>query len=95
MEYVKTEENVCGYFSRHPYKNLLKFKELIYYFNFNADDATPNALFIDLNKKFTKNDKSLRQIIKLARQNNFKLNKPLTFLKYIENRNIFQTLFEN
>ena len=42
-------------------------------------------------KKFTKNDELFYQVIKLARQNNcYKLNKPLTFLKYIEDRNNFK-----
>ena len=41
--------------------------------------------------KATKNDKLLRQVIKLARQSNcYKLNKPLNFLEYIENRNTFK-----
>ena len=61
-------------------KNLLKFEELIHYVNFAADDFTPNVLIIDSITKFTKNDKLLHQVIKLARQNNcYKLNKPLTF----------------
>ena len=58
---------MCGYSSPHPDKDRLKFKELIYYVNFIANDFTPNAL-------------TKKSIKKLARQNNcYKLNKPLTF----------------
>ena len=32
----------------NPYKNLPKAKELIHYVNSVADDATPNALTIDI-----------------------------------------------
>ena len=55
LKYVKTTENVCDYCSQYPYKDL-KFKELIHYINFVADDATSNALITDINK-FSKNDK--------------------------------------
>ena len=55
LKYVKTKENVCDYCSQHPYKDL-KFKELMHYINFVADDATSNALTTDINK-FSKNDK--------------------------------------
>ena len=69
----------------------MKFKELIHYANFVTDDATANALTIDIIKKFTKNDKLLHRVIKLARQNSrYKLNKSLTSLEYIENRNNFK-----
>ena len=67
LKFVKSEENVCGYFSRHPYKDLLIFKNLTDYGNFVPEGATPNALTIDIIKKFTKNDKLLYQFIKLAR----------------------------
>ena len=40
--------------------------------------------------KATKNDKSVHQVIKLARQDCYKRSKPLIFLKYIANRNIFK-----
>ena len=93
MKYVKSDirQDVCDYPSRHLYKDLLKVKELTHYVNFVADDATPNALTIDIMKKATKNDKLLHQAIKLARQNNYyKFNKLLTSLKYIENRNTFK-----
>ena len=90
MKYVKSEDNVCGYSTRHPYKHLLKLKELMHYVNLVADDATRNALTIDI-KKFTKNYKLLHQVKKLARQNNcYKLNKPLTFLVQIESCNNFK-----
>ena len=90
MKYVKSKESLCDYSSRYLYKDLLKVKELIHYVNFVADDATPNALTIDIIMKTTKNDKLLQQVIKLARQGNcYKLNKPLTFLEYIENHNTF------
>ena len=86
LEYVKSEENVCDYYGRHPYKDLLKVKELIHYVNFVADNATPNALTKNL-KIFTKNDKLLHEVIKLARQNNcYKLNNPLTFLESLNPR---------
>ena len=61
MKYFKSEANVCNYSSRHPYKDRLKFKELIHHVNFVADDATPNALTIGIIMKFTKNDKLLHQ----------------------------------
>ena len=89
MKYVKSEENICDYSSRHLYKDL-KFKEIIHYVHFIADDATAKALTIDI-KKLTKIDKILHQVLKLARQNNcYKLNKPLTFLEYIQNCNNFK-----
>ena len=88
MKYVKSEENVCDYSIRHPYKDLLKCKEIIHYVNFVSDDATPNALNIDIIQIFTKNDKLSYQVIKLVRRNNcYKLNKPLNFMEYIKNRN--------
>ena len=88
---VKSEENVCDYSSRHPYKDLLNFKKLVHYVNFVAYDATANALTIDIIKKFTKNDKLLHQAIKIARNNNcYKISKPLIFLEYIENHNNFK-----
>ena len=63
----------------------------MHYINFFADDATPNALTLDIIKKATKNDKLLHQALKSARQNNcYELNKSLTFLEYMENRNNFQ-----
>ena len=36
-----------------------KVKELTHYTNFNTDDATPNALTLDIIKKTTKNNKLL------------------------------------
>ena len=42
LKYVKSEENVCDYSSRHIYKDLLKFKEIIHYANIVARDATLN-----------------------------------------------------
>ena len=88
MKYVKSGDNICDYSSRHPYKDILKVEELIHYVNFVADDATPNALTKNILKIFTKNDKLLHPVIKLARKNNcYKFNKPLTFLEHIENRN--------
>ena len=70
------------------FKDFLELKESVHYVNFVADDATLNALTTDIIKKFTKNDKLLHRVIKLAKQNNGnKLNVPLTFLEYIENRN--------
>ena len=90
MKHVKSKEN-CGYSSRHLYQDLLKVKELIYYVNFVADDATPHALTIDIIMKAAKTDKLLHQVIKLVKQNNcYKLNNPLTFLEYIENHNTFK-----
>ena len=81
MKYGKIKQNVRDYSSWHPYKDLLKVKELIHYVNFVADDATANVLILDIIKKASKN----------ARENNcYKLNKPLTFLKYIENCNTFK-----
>ena len=75
MKYVESKEDLSDYSNRHLYKDLLKVKELIHYVNFVADDATPNALIIDIIKEFTKNDKLLHQVIKLARQKNcYKLN---------------------
>ena len=68
MKYVESKENLRDYSNRHLYKDLLKVKELIHYVNFAADDATPNALIIDIIKEFTKNDKRLHQVLKLARQ---------------------------
>ena len=68
MKYVESEHNVCYYSSRHPYKHLLKVKEVTHYVNFVCDDATPNALTIDVIKKTTKNYKLLHQVIKSARK---------------------------
>ena len=91
LKNVKSEQYVCDYFSRHLYKDLLKFKELIHYVNFAADDATLNALTIDIVKKATKNNKLSHQVIKLARQNNLhKINESFTFLRYTESRNTFK-----
>ena len=88
---VKSKENLCDYRSGHLYEDLLKVNELIHYANLVVDDATPKALTVDIFMKAAKNDKTLRQVIKLARQNNcYKLNKPLTFLEYIDKRNIFK-----
>ena len=42
LKYVKSEQNVCEYWSHHPYKDLLIVKELTHYVNFDAADATPN-----------------------------------------------------
>ena len=73
--------------------DLLKLKELTHYIIFVADNATPNALTIDIIKKATKNQnqKLLHQVIKLTRRNNCcKLNRPLTLLSYTENRNTFK-----
>ena len=68
-----------------------KLKELTHYINFVADDAIPNTLHIDIIKKATMNHNLLHVVIKLARRNNcYKLNKPLTFLNYTENRNTFK-----
>ena len=39
---------MCDYSNRHPYKDLLKLKELIHYVNFVVDDATPNVLTISI-----------------------------------------------
>ena len=62
-------------------KDLLKVKQFMHYVNFHIRCT-------DFIKKATKHDKLLHQVIKLARQNDFyKLNKRLTFLEYIENRN--------
>ena len=95
MKNVKSEQYVCDYFSRHLHKDLLKFKELIHYVNFAADDATPNALTIGIVKKATKNNELLHQVIKLARQNNYyKFNKSWTFLRYTENRNTLKHLLK-
>ena len=44
LKYIKSEQNVCDYSSRHAYKDLLKVKELTPYVNFVAYDATLNAL---------------------------------------------------
>ena len=55
LKYVKSEQNACDYSSRHPDKDFLKVKALSHYVNFVADDATPNALTIDIIKKATKN----------------------------------------
>ena len=83
--------NWFDFSSRHPSKDLLKLKELIHDVNFVANHPTSNALTIDIIRKFTINDKILHQVIKFARQNNcYKLNKPLIFLEYIENRNNFK-----
>ena len=69
------------------FKDLLKLKGSVI---FVFDDATPKALTTYIIKKFTKNDKILHQVIKLAKQSNcYQLNVPLTFLEYIENRNKF------
>ena len=73
--------------------DLLKLKELTHYIIFVADNATPNALTIDIIKKATKNQnqKLLHQVIKLTRRNNCcKLNRPLTLLSYTENRKTFK-----
>ena len=87
MKYFKKEENVCDYCNEHPCEDLLKFRESVHYVNFVADDATINALTIDITKKFTKNDKLLFQVIKLVIQNNcYKLNKLLAFLECNEDR---------
>ena len=43
--------DIYSYCSRYPHKDLLKFKELIHYVNFVADDATANGLTIDIFKK--------------------------------------------
>ena len=59
LKYVENEENICDYSGFHPYKYLLKVKELIHYVNFVADVTTPNVLTIDIVKKATKNDKLL------------------------------------
>ena len=81
---VQSEKSICDFSSRHLYQDHLKLKELIHYVNFVADDATPNSLFIDIIKKFTKNDKLLHQVIKLARQNNgTTLKRPWTPLRLI------------
>ena len=81
MKYGKIKQNVRDYSSWHLYEDLLKVKELIHYVNFVADDATANVLILDIIKKASKN----------ARENNcYKLNKPLTFLKYIENCDTFK-----
>ena len=91
LKYIKNDENVCDYSNRHPYKDLLKLKELIHYVNFVVDDATPNVLTINIIQNFIKNNKLLYQVIKLARLNNcYKLNKPLSFLEYIDNCNNFK-----
>ena len=65
MKYIKSEENVCDYSSLNPYKDLLKFKEIIHYVYFVADDATAKALTIDIIKKLTKNDTSSPKISKI------------------------------
>ena len=90
MKYVKSEENVCDYSSRHIYKDLLKFKEIIHYVNFVAHDATLNWPYT-LSRNSPKNDKFSHQVIKLVRQNDcYKLNEPLTLIENIENRNNFK-----
>ena len=96
LKYIKSEQNVGDSSSRRPYKHLLKVKELTHYFNYVADDAKPNALTICIIKKATKNHTLLHQVTKLAKPSNFhKLNKPLTFLSYTENRNFFKHSFKN
>ena len=68
-KYAKREQNVCDYSSRYPYKDLLKVKESTHN-NFVANDATTNALTIDISKKATKIHKLLHQAIKLAKRSN-------------------------
>ena len=83
LKLVKNEENVHTFSIPVDIlkKDLLKVKELMHHVNFHIRRT-------DFIKKATKHDKLLHQVIKLARQNNFyKLNKRLTFLEYIENRN--------
>ena len=87
LKYVKSE------LLRSISLDLLKLKELTHYIIFVADNATPNALTIDIIKKATKNQnqKLLHQVIKLTRRNNCcKLNRPLTLLSYTENRKTFK-----
>ena len=55
MKYIKNEENS----SRHLKKDL-KVKELIYYVNVFADDATSNVLRIDIIKSTIKNNKMIK-----------------------------------
>ena len=67
LRYVKSKENLSDYSSGHFYKDLLKFKELIQYVYFVADDTAPKILAIYIIIKATKNDTPFHQIIKLAR----------------------------
>ena len=68
LKYGKSGENICDCFSRHPYKDLLKFKELMDYVTFVADDATPNALTTGIIKKFTKNNTLLHQTCRISKK---------------------------
>ena len=57
---IKNEENVCEYYSQYYHEDLLKVKKLTHDVILVAYDAIPNALAIEIIKKFTKNDKSLQ-----------------------------------
>ena len=83
LKQPQIESNIINRMHGSPFTRLFwNTLKLIHYVNFVADDAMPNALTIDIIKKFTKNDKLLHQVMKLVRQNNsYKLNKPLTFLE--------------
>ena len=79
LKYGKSGENICDCFSRHPYKDLLKFKELMDYVTFVADDATPKHWPQTLLRNSPKIIHFYIKLVELARK------KSCNNLKHVEN----------